>query len=200
LSPPTNKTDSADSLAPLLDQLRVAPNDALAWRSLYRRLWPFIMAVCYRLLKNRAMAEDASQEVFSRLFHSRPFEKITDAGSFRAYLKVMTLNVARNHLRSIRQDERGEHALAEWQGANQLVGSIDPDGRLLFRETIELVQKDLDPEEARLLQLLLGGLSVTDVAEALGLSYSAAGVRVHRLRQKVRNILGYQGKKNSESL
>ena len=90
-----------DQIAPLLKD--VAGGDQAAFRSLYAAASAKLFGVCLRILGNRAEAEEALQEVFTRIW--------TNAGRFdpeRARAMTWVIAIARNHsidrLRS-RRDE-----------------------------------------------------------------------------------------------
>lgn len=179
---------SADELAVALGRLRQSPSDERAWRSLYGRLYPYVVAVAFRRVKDKGIAEDIAQDVFVRIARLRPFDRIEDPEHFRAYVWRMAINVATDYLRSARR-ERDHKALLD-QGAGD--ASVEPAGNedhLIFQELVGLASDKLDPEELAMLQLLLEGRPLAEVATELGISYSAAGVRLHRFRRKLRTLL-----------
>src|SRR5262245_58286836 len=98
-----------NALAAVLERLKASPADEEAWRALYRQLWPFVIAVIYRKLRGseRKAAEDAAQEVFIRLLRTRPFDRIPDADSLRAYMGRIAENVAKTHLRKLHAEKGG---------------------------------------------------------------------------------------------
>ncbi|MFZ1662396.1 MAG: sigma-70 family RNA polymerase sigma factor, partial [Paracoccaceae bacterium] len=81
---------SADPVADLIVQ--VAGADRAAFRSLYSAASGKLFAVAYRILQDRSEAEDAVQEVFTRIWlNARRF----DAG--RARGMTWLIAIARNH-------------------------------------------------------------------------------------------------------
>jgi RNA polymerase sigma factor (sigma-70 family) len=187
----------SETLTDLLRRLAISPVDENAWISLYRRLWPFVIAVMYRRLRGsqRAMAEDAAQEVFVRLLRSPPFQQIQDADAFRGYLWRIADNVAKSHRRKAWKDERGVQLLPEWRADDEGADLALEEKRFTLEETLHRAQKQLDPKEFELLQLVIEGWSLGEVAGILGLSYSNTGVRLHRLKRKLRNVPDMEKKK-----
>ena len=176
---------AVDSLKAAIERLAAAPADEEAWRYLYRQMWPFVLTIVYRRLKNRAAAEDAAQEVLLRILRARPFEKIREEGAFRAYVWRMALNVANTHLRKIVRKDRGERHLFEWradQRADITEQLSEENDRFLMEEALQLVMEELEPKDREFLEMILHGSSLGDTATALNMSYSNAGVHSNRSR------------------
>ncbi len=55
---------------------------------------------------------------------------------------------------------------------------------------LDLVIRSLRPDLKRMLELLRDGMSLREIAQDMHLSYSALGVRLHRLRKKLREQRG----------
>jgi DNA-directed RNA polymerase specialized sigma24 family protein len=55
---------------------------------------------------------------------------------------------------------------------------------------LQVLKRDLTEEEQKLLGQLIQGLSLSEIADKLGISYTSAGVRLHRLRKKLRRSAG----------
>jgi DNA-directed RNA polymerase specialized sigma24 family protein len=88
--------NAVNSLKAAIERLASSSADEDAWRFLYREMRPFVLAILYRRLKDRATAEDAAQEVFLRVLRARPFEKVHDESAFRAYVCGPSRRCARN--------------------------------------------------------------------------------------------------------
>jgi RNA polymerase sigma factor (sigma-70 family) len=66
---------------------------------------------------------------------------------------------------------------------------VTPEQRERMRTVLSHVLEQLTSEERRIVDLLMAGLSVSQIAQELGTTYSAAGVRIHRLRQTLPKLL-----------
>ena len=186
-----------DTLAGVLERLKESPTNEDAWRSLYRQLRPFVIAVIYRRLTGgeRKAVEDATQEVFIRLFRARPFDQIPDWDSLRAYVWKIADNVARTHLQRLRVEKGVERDLVEWRVLEPSAEALDSESSLQAREFFDLAESVLSPKDRDLFRLMLEGSTLGQAAEQLGLSYSNAGIRMHRIRRKLLNLFDLDNKK-----
>lgn len=178
-------------LEALLARLASSRTDEGAWRELYRQTWPFVFAVVYRRLRgSRALAEEATQEVFIRLVHACPFERLRNPEAFRRYVWRVADNFARSYARRVLGRYRTEVSTSEAEaGAMEIrhIGCVE--GEVVADDLLQRIVADLPSGERKLLQLVLEGRSLSEIAEAIGLTYGNAAVRIHRLRHRVRNLL-----------
>lgn len=121
--------DVQNSLEALLQ--RVAKKDRAAFRDLYAATSSRLFAICLGLLRDRARAEEALQESFSRIWE-RAASYDAQKGAALAWMTVLTRRIALNELR--RRD--GVHASLEEDEAPQIAADLperDPlaKGRLL---------------------------------------------------------------------
>jgi|ERR1700683_608660 len=186
-----SSSEGKDRVSGLLQRLAESPSDEVAWTALYQQLCPFVTAVAYRRLRDTEASRDVAQEVFIRLLKSQPFNDIHDVNQFRAYLWKMTINAANSYWSKSRL---GKEVREEpWHEAIEVADTAsNSEDRLAWKETVELAQSALDPKDAKLLDLLLLGKSLTEAANELGLSYSNAGVRLHRARRTLNKVLNIQ--------
>jgi len=181
------------SIDELLERLQSAPGDEQAWTKLYRALWPFVVAVIYRYLRgSKENTEDAAQEVFLRMARANAFGRIDNADALRLYLWKISVNVARTFRardRARQHIESPSDDLTE-EASDLVLRDDEPD--LIAADLLRSVFRDLDPQDRKLLQWMLEGRKVREIAETEGITYSNAGVRIYRLRQKIDNILKLQ--------
>ena len=173
----------------LIRRLQVNRRDHAAWNELYRQLWPFVFGVTYRRLRGaRGLAEDAAQETFIKLLRSLPFDALRDADDLRAYIWRAADNVARDYFRkSMRMDARLVHP--DGEGIDEPAMEIGVDDRLRLTEWVENTLLELPSTDRTILKMLIDGYRLAEIAEATGLTYSAAGSRVSRLRDRLRSKL-----------
>jgi len=180
-------TDAVQELA----QLAKDPSDDQAWAALFRRYWPYVFAINYRLLGGAGdLAEDASQDVFMRVARYAPFDDLKDPSAFKAYLATVSRNICRTYLRNYQlkgaiMGDPGSDEGAQVEGHTQATA----EGAAEAHNILEKLRGLLTEKEQQLLDLLIKGYDLREISQALGLTYSTAGVRVHRLRQKLRNSL-----------
>jgi RNA polymerase sigma factor (sigma-70 family) len=184
-----NFPGSESALSSGLRRLAIEPLDEDAWRTLFERLWPFVISVVWRRLKDRSAAEDAAQEVFLRLLRMRPFPQISEPEEFKAYVWRMSVNVAHDYTAKRDRLDRDREAMSILESPGRRTGEHLGDGYLLFEEVVGLATADLAEDEYRILKCLISGMDIHEIGKTLGLSYSATAVRVHRLRRKLGKLL-----------
>ncbi|MGH9365977.1 MAG: RNA polymerase sigma factor [Thermoanaerobaculia bacterium] len=180
------------TLAAVLIRLSLRREDKEAWTLLYDLTWPRILAICYRALRGvHDRAEDASQEVFIRLLRYCDFRKVQDPGDFLRYLHTVAKNAANDYLREMR------HVVVDFEQQEASLQDIlpvaTPEQVARAKELLERLWDELDPEERTLAEFLMEGHTVSEIAQRLGWSYSNAGVRIHRLRQRIRKLFKEKG-------
>lgn len=149
-----------DPLRPLL--LRIAAQDRAAFRSLYAECSSKLLGILIRMLGQRADAEDALQEVFTRVW-LRAAKFDPDRGAAEAWLVTMARNLAIDRLRARAPLAAGDDGLA-------LIADSAPgaDQRLEAQGQARQIKKcldQLDPDRsAAVKSAYLDGVSYDDLA------------------------------------
>jgi RNA polymerase sigma factor (sigma-70 family) len=183
----TTKSDGV--LDSVLGRLAADRADEGAWLALYQYAWPRVMAISHRIVHGRReLAEDVAQEVFLRLLKYTDLARFPSSTELLRYLAVVARNAARDL-----QREHGESSdLPEIPDAT-IPEALKSDAMLLSTaEVAHLLTKlsgKLGDQDRRLVDLLAQGFTVGEIARNLGISYSNAGVRIHRLRRVVGKLL-----------
>lgn len=179
--------NSTSDIGEIILQLAKNPRDPEPWRMLHLRLWPYVMALSYRHLgAAREVVEDASQEVFLRLVQYPPFDRITSPAAFYAYVRKICSNVAADYrlqVGRLREVQTPEESSPEHPESRRPDLDVETD-----RLRDELLS-GMNDSDKHLVHLMFEGYSLNEIAEALGISYSNAGVRVHRLRQRMSKLM-----------
>jgi RNA polymerase sigma-70 factor (ECF subfamily) len=157
----------------------------------------YIMALS--LLQNEADAEDAAQEAFLKAF--RNLAKFRGESKFGTWLVSITLNEARSRLRSKKSlkmesldetpDEQGNVSPALLRDWREIPSEAleRKEVRLLLQQAIS----DLPPIYREVFLLRdVEELSVSESAEALGISIASVKVRLHRARMMLQKKLAPQ--------
>jgi RNA polymerase sigma-70 factor (ECF subfamily) len=178
-------------LEALVARLASSPADEEALRALYRQTWPFVFAVVYRRLHGaKALAEEASQEVFLRLVRACPFKRLRDPDAFRGYVWRVADNVARTYARRVLARHAAEVTPPEAEvGAADVQHFDRVEEELGAEELLRQVMGAIESRDRELLRLVLEGHSLSEIAKATGLTYGNAAVRLHRLRRRLRKSL-----------
>lgn len=166
----------------LTRELKSTPRDEPLWTKWYTSLYPRIYSVAFRLAEgNPDTARDLTQETFVRFLEASALDKVADDGEATAYLLVTCRHTAITRLRRERTSQ-----------VDRLMNLEDLPQRERPDPAIELdhLAKQLDSDDRLLFDAARAGLELSEIAAKLSLSYTAAGVRLHRLIQRLRKSLG----------
>ncbi len=172
--------DPAEPLGDAVRQARQGSTDALA--ALYAAHGAEVLGTAYRILGNRADAEDTLQDVFVGL--PEALCRYREEGKLGAWLRRLAARTALMRLRRTRR----EAAFAVGYG---LPAVPEPsDGGVLDRLAVADALDRL-PDRLRQVFLLkeIEGFSHDEIGEMLGISPGASGVRLHRAWRVVRTLL-----------
>jgi RNA polymerase sigma-70 factor (ECF subfamily) len=140
----------------------------------FRREYPGIYRLAFRILGTRSEAEDVAQEAFLRLHRKGP-------GS-RAHVRPWIYRVAMNLSFNARRD-RGRRRDREARGEIRIAEDAEAQ-RTLEREeeraAVRRVLSGLPERQARILLLRHSGLSYGEVAEALDVAAGSVGTLLAR--------------------
>jgi len=127
----------------ILQQLSQGQSAGL--EKLFKKYYRFLTNIAFYITKNKAVAEDITQELFAKLWEQR--ERLEQVEHPKAYLSTAIRNSAMNYLQSQKtaqsqlgdylqiQQEYYQDTLQEWEVANQIAASLEklpPRCRLIF--------------------------------------------------------------------
>jgi RNA polymerase sigma-70 factor (ECF subfamily) len=171
---------------------RACDGDSEAFRSLVERHSRYVFNVAYRLTGSAEDAEDIVQTTFLKAY--RQLSRFEARADFRTWLHKIAMNCSIDLVRSRRYREvQGrddwEAGLAEATPG----GSPGPDRLLLSSEIRDRVRDGLAQltasERAAFTLRHVEGLSIREVAEAMGLKTEAAKNSIFRAVKKMRVAL-----------
>jgi RNA polymerase sigma-70 factor, ECF subfamily len=183
----------------LLDRLRTAGADSPEWRRLQDIYLPLIRFWLGRVPGVRDEADDLAQEVLAIVARELPsFERRRD-GSFRAWLRQISLNRIRAFQKRRRKQpltagcEEGEDLLTQLADANSDLArqwDLEHD-KHVFHKLLTLVQPHFEPTTWEAFRRFgLGDQSAALVAAELGLSTTAVVQAKYRILKKLREEAG----------
>lgn len=188
---PTATTDRAIASAPADESLdgllvRIAAGDQAAFRALYERTSGRLFAICLRIARNRALAEDFLQEAYARIWErSRQFDP--QRGSAWPWMIALTrhyaIDVIRARGREVVTPDAPEFDLPDPQAFAGV--EVRLDFPVVWRSLAEL---DDGPRRA-ILQAYFDGLSYQEISAALGVPVGTAKTWVSRGIAKLRRSL-----------
>jgi RNA polymerase sigma-70 factor, ECF subfamily len=163
-----------------------ARRDPHAFAELYRRYVDPVYRYCHRRLGAREAAEDATAQVFSNALAALPGYR-DDGPSFRSWLFAIAHN-------TIADDLRARRSVATLEEALDLADPApSPESAAITAESGRFVHDllaQLTPDQARIVELRLAGLTGPEVAQALGRNPNAVKVAQHRAYTRLRALLG----------
>jgi RNA polymerase sigma-70 factor (ECF subfamily) len=175
---------------------RVRTGDQQAFTQLQERYAPRVFGYFCRQLRDRAEAEDLTQEVFLRLYRSR--HRYQPRARFATWIFHITQNVARNALRS-RRRHPCVHLDPEAPGNRGLMEVLlsdraDAPSRPLERDELALVVRaavaELAGRQRTALELhQFHDRTYAEVAAELDMTPKAAKSLLYRARNQLREVL-----------
>jgi RNA polymerase sigma-70 factor (ECF subfamily) len=156
---------------------RVVGGDAASFDALFYRHYDRVYGLLFRLLGDRAEAEDMVQEVFIRLHdHARRRRSIADDENVAAWLYRVAMNLGYNALRSReRLWRRNVHLVPEDDAGVE--GQVD---RRETRATVRAALLRLPERQSRLLLLRQMGFSYAECAEICDVAPGSVGTLLAR--------------------
>lgn len=151
--------------------------DEALFESLFLQHYGLVHRVLLRLLGDEAEAEDISQRVFLKLYHS--MERLlaqADEANIAGWLYRVAVNEGYNALRGRRRRTSWHEKLARWWPLTH--SPPDPAQLAERRDTqtqVRQILTDMKPRDAQLLLLRHAGLSYKELAVALEITPGSVG-------------------------
>ena len=170
---------------------RARSGDQAAFEELVRETYADTYTLAYRLTGHEEDARDVVQESYLRAF--RGLKRFRGDAQFTTWLYRITANCANTHLakRARRRTEQLPDELAMAMADTD--ADADPAARAdatLLRDRLEVALDDLPPKLRAVVVLRdVYDLPHEAIAAELGISESAAKVRLHRARRKLRESM-----------
>jgi RNA polymerase sigma-70 factor (ECF subfamily) len=172
-----------------------SPADTQAWAAFTRRYGPKIYGWCRQRGLQEADCHDVSQEVLTKLLRKLPtFAYDPDKGTFRGWLRTLTLHALDDYLDARRRHQAGSgdpavlEALQSAEARDDLLqGLREAFDHELLDEARERVQLRVSPRDWMLFQALaVEGKASRTVADELGMTVAAVLMAKKRVQDKLR--------------
>lgn len=155
-------------------------DDADLLCGLHRAHDDFLRRMGTLMCGNRALAEDLVQETWLRAWRS--IGQLREPGAARGWLVTILRRELARHL--------GRPLHREQVSLDDMLHEPRHECPAQDRVLVEQLMQQLDDQQRRLLDLcVVEGCSYLEVAQALDINPSTVGVRLHRLRQRLREQL-----------
>jgi RNA polymerase sigma-70 factor (ECF subfamily) len=163
--------------------------DANGVRAMYREYGGLVFAVAHRVLGNRDLAEEATQQTFVRAWQAA--DRIDVDRDPAAWLATIARRSAIDVYR--REARRPADALSDVAPDDRALVSLPPD--LAVLDAVWRVRRAIDTlpaDEATVVRLQhLDGMTQSEVAARLGISLGTVKSRSHRAHRKLATLLGH---------
>jgi RNA polymerase sigma-70 factor (ECF subfamily) len=167
-----------------LPALRAAEPEAIEW--CYREYANALLALAFRITRNREDAEDVVHDVFVGLPEAlRLYE---ERGQFSSWLKRVTARTALMHQR--RANHRRETPRDVDIFPTQYAADRDAEGTSIL-DAVASAMRSLTPALRRVFEMkMIEGRTHAEIAHTLGISAGTSEVRLNRAVAKLRAMLG----------
>jgi RNA polymerase sigma-70 factor (ECF subfamily) len=163
-----------------------ARRDRAAFAPLYLRYVDPVFRYCLRRLGSWEAAEDATAQVFTKALAALPGYR-ESGSSFRSWLFAIAHNVLVDAGRSARPHDMLDESLPLTDpGTGPEEAALAAEGQ---RE-VQLLLAIVPPDQRRVLELRLAGLTTAEIAQALGLSPGAVRASQYRAAKRLRLVMG----------
>jgi len=157
-------------------------NSSKYFKVLYNRYYSKVLDKCYSLVKNRRIAEELAEDIFSKVFEKLPSFK--QLSSFSSWLYSVTYNHCIDYLR-----EKKKLHYPDWNRENEIPEIIDDTDDIIDEinyDNLMTIFELIHPEEkALLLMKYMDDLSMKQIGVSLRISEDAAKMRLKRARSRV---------------
>ena len=154
--------------------------DKLIFENIYEEHKASIFRLCRVLVYETAGAEDLFQEVIINIWKSLPNFK--GKSQVKTWLYRITVNTSITfNAKYKRGQQNQEHYLKEMSQENTASNS-------LMDNVVQAISQ-LEHSDKAVIGLYLEGFSYKEIAQMLGLSQSNVGVKLNRIKLKLKNIL-----------
>ena len=168
---------------------RAQRGDERAFALILRAYETPIFNYVYRVVGDRALAEDLTQDVFVRVFQALP--RFSLRCKFTTWLFQVTKNRVLDELRA---RERRPHAVLAIEDAPRLEIVDPPVERLETIEAVWRAVRELNPDlKMALLLRDIAGLSYNEIADALEITLATVKWRIFKAREEVQHALAREG-------
>lgn len=171
---------------------RTLTGDRSAFKALVERHYSAVYRLCRSILRHPEDAEDATQEVFVRVYEA--LGQFAGRGAFGAWLRRLTVNHCLNRVQSAAaQTAARSYSLDLLADTLPASNESDPEVRFWRAQEQARIQTELEylpPSQRAALGLrLLEGLSYEEIADLMGVPVNSVRSWLHRGRARLREAL-----------
>ncbi len=169
-------------------QLHLSSHNTVYFSLLYKRYANKIYGKCISLLKDEALAQDATQEIFTKIYLN--LSKFSERSKFSTWVYSITYNFCIDFLRRKKKEKKLFSGEVDENKAEDIVEEV-PDTELLEMEVSRLkviLEKIPVGDKAVLLMKYQDDMSIKEIAETLDKSESAIKMKIKRAKAKAKQV------------
>lgn len=161
---------------------RDAPTNKTCFGEWYQAVYPTLLEAAFRVTRgDRFLAEDVVQDAIVRFATKHVHRRIESEAGATAYLVRSVYNGWIDHIRKHRK-ERPTEAVPD------VADETTPVDIIAAEEKAKAISNTLKAEDQVILAMMMAGEPLSAIAELMGIAYPTAGVRVHRIRQLIKDL------------
>lgn len=168
---------------------RCKAGDEAAWRHLVEATQRDVYSLCLRILRDPDDAAEATQDTYLKVW--RGLGSFRGDALFTTWLYRVAANAALSRQRS--RGRRREHETGGEEVLTQVAAAGSVEAEATARIDVRALERCVDalPDHYRSVVLLrdVYGLSIEEIAAHLKISHTAAKVRLHRARKKLKDMM-----------
>jgi RNA polymerase sigma-70 factor, ECF subfamily len=186
---PKERSEASTELGPADLIERCKAGDQVAWTELVEATHREVYSLCLRILRDPDDAAEATQDAYLKAW--RGLRGFRGEAMVTTWLYRVAANAAISKQR--RRARKWQHEIGASDGDEHVAGSSDPQREVELRLELGAVETELArlPEHYRTAVVLrdVYGFNIEEMARQLDISETAAKVRVHRGRKKLKAAL-----------
>lgn len=161
--------------------IREQPDNEAHWDAWFMEIYPRVLFLTARQAAGDfELAEEATQGAIERFLRYRAIERVE---SDRAAVMYLVRTARRLMIDERRRRERELPMPEKTLEKAVLATSVEQD------DDVRSLLRHLARKEREILELVLGGYSVREIAEKLGMRYSTVGMRILRAKARLKDRL-----------
>jgi RNA polymerase sigma-70 factor (ECF subfamily) len=172
---------------------RVKLREQRAWEQLVSIFSPLVLRWCRQSGVPAADVEDVGQDVFRNVFRRvGAFRRDQPGESFRAWLRTITVNRSRDHLRALANKPATAEVSDDLKTATDPIARVDEEEErgILMRRVLAYLQAEYAEESWRAFwRVTIQGEAVADVAAQLGITANSIYILKSRVLRQLREHL-----------
>ena len=171
------------------------------WEKTYRENASYLLAVCYRYVENKTLAEDLMHEAFLTAINR--FDTFTGRGNFRGWLRKIAINTALLYLRhsvptNLPPSDLSEEELYNYPGDD--LRSVIENAQFSTDELLNIVNQLPSPFKEVFNLYVIDEYSHAEISKILHISEGTSKSYLARARKKVQKLLYEMARKKEKDL